>query len=163
MENNVCILSGEVASDFRFSHEIYGEKFFQFDLRIERLSGVADIIPVTVSERLIDIENDILGRFVNVNGEFRSYNNKVGEKTHLVLFAFARSIEVVDVCDNTNSVDFMSNCGISFIPICFKTTKISLQIGGGTFVKSINGNSPSKTKLSNEISLINAKTPCNVL
>ena len=54
LENNHLILVGKVTSDKRFSHEIYGEKFYIFDLEVPRLSGNADIIPITVSERLIN-------------------------------------------------------------------------------------------------------------
>ena len=58
-DNNHIILLGKVTSEKRFTHEIYGEKFFVFDLSVPRLSGSADVIPVTISERLLtnqDIE-----------------------------------------------------------------------------------------------------------
>ena len=54
LENNNLTLVGKVTSEKRFSHEIYGESFYSFDLQIPRLSGSEDIIPVTVSERLIN-------------------------------------------------------------------------------------------------------------
>ena len=52
-ENNHLILVGKVASEKKFSHEIYGEKFYSFDLEVPRLSETSDIIPITISERLI--------------------------------------------------------------------------------------------------------------
>ena len=55
-ENNHITLMGKLTSEKRFSHEIYGERFYVFNLNIPRLSGVADIIPITISERLINDE-----------------------------------------------------------------------------------------------------------
>ena len=52
-QNNYIILVGQVTSEKKFSHEIYGESFYNFDLEIPRLSGISDIIPITISERLI--------------------------------------------------------------------------------------------------------------
>ena len=51
LENNYLTLVGKVTGEKRFSHEIYGERFFTFNLSIPRLSGNADIIPITISER----------------------------------------------------------------------------------------------------------------
>ena len=53
LENNHLVLVGKVTSDKKFSHEIYGESFYIFDLEVARLSGNSDIIPITISERLI--------------------------------------------------------------------------------------------------------------
>ena len=58
LENNYLTLVGKVTSEKKFSHEIYGERFYSFDLSTPRLSGNADIIPVTVSERLINDGNN---------------------------------------------------------------------------------------------------------
>ena len=44
LENNYLTLVGKVTGEKRFSHEIYGERFYIFDLSIPRLSGNADII-----------------------------------------------------------------------------------------------------------------------
>ena len=46
-DNNHLKLVGKVTSEKKFSHEIYGEKFYIFDLSVPRLSGNADNIPVT--------------------------------------------------------------------------------------------------------------------
>lgn len=56
-DNNHIILVGKVTSDKKFSHEIYGEKFYIFNLSVPRLSGNADIIPITISERLLELED----------------------------------------------------------------------------------------------------------
>ena len=51
-ENNYLVLIGKIISDKTFSHEIYGESFYVFNLEVPRLSGNEDIIPITISERL---------------------------------------------------------------------------------------------------------------
>ena len=91
-ENNQLVLVGKVTSDKRFSHEIYGEKFYIFDLSVPRLSGNADIIPITISERLL-VERDIaVGDNIVIEGQFRSYNSYENEKNKLILTVFAKEI-----------------------------------------------------------------------
>ena len=90
LENNHLILVGKVTSDKKFSHEIYGEKFYIFDLAVPRLSGNADIIPITVSEKL-KVDSKII-----VEGQFRSYNSYENEKNRLVLTVFAKDIKFTE-------------------------------------------------------------------
>lgn len=93
IENNKVTLSGEIVSNFEFSHEMFGEGFYTAMLASERTSGQKDIIPVMVSERLADVEADWAGRFVKVSGQFRSYNKHEGERNRLVLSVFVREFE----------------------------------------------------------------------
>ena len=95
LENNYLTLVGKVASDKKFSHEIYGERFYSFDLLIPRLSGSADIIPVTASERLFTDEMLQDGTKLLIKGQFRSYNSYENERNKLILTVFAKDIEVV--------------------------------------------------------------------
>lgn len=92
IENNQVSLSGKIISPFRFSHEVFGEGFYLFDLSIGRLSESCDIIPVMASERLINIHEDHIGRFAEINGQFRSYNYHTENKNRLLLSVFAREI-----------------------------------------------------------------------
>lgn len=92
-ENNQLVLVGKVTSDKRFSHEIYGEKFYIFDLSVPRLSGNADIIPITISERLLIEESLDVGKNVIIEGQFRSYNSYENERNRLVLTVFAKEIK----------------------------------------------------------------------
>ncbi len=96
IENNQVVIMGEVVSDFVFSHEIFGEGFYMVDVKVPRLSDSSDIIPLMVSERLIDIEGDYKGQNIMVQGQFRSYNRHEERKNRLVLSVFAREIEFVD-------------------------------------------------------------------
>ena len=96
LENNQLILVGKVTSEKRLSHEIYGEKFYTFDLSVPRLSGNADIIPITISERLL-VERDIeIGNNIVIEGQFRSYNSYENEKNKLILTVFAKEIRFSD-------------------------------------------------------------------
>ena len=96
LENNNLTLVGKVTGEKRFSHEIYGERFFDFDLEIARLSGNADIIPITVSERLVTDEMLSAGKKLLVKGQFRSYNSYDNEKNRLILTVFAKDILEVE-------------------------------------------------------------------
>ena len=96
LENNHLVLVGKVTSDKRFSHEIYGEKFYIFDLAVPRLSGNADIIPITVSERLLSINDLTIDSKITVEGQFRSYNSYENERNKLVLTVFAKDIKFIE-------------------------------------------------------------------
>ena len=111
LENNHLVLVGKVTSDKRFSHEIYGEKFYIFDLAVPRLSGNADIIPITVSERLLSINELQIDSKIIVEGQFRSYNSYENEKNRLVLTVFAKDIKFAEDQDAEIEVskDVVSN------------------------------------------------------
>ena len=96
IENNQVTVMGEIVSDFTFSHEIFSEGFYMVDIQVARLSESMDIIPVMVSERLLDVSGDYKGMMVVINGQFRSYNRHEEHKNKLVLSVFARELEFVD-------------------------------------------------------------------
>lgn len=95
-DNNKVSICGEIVSGFTYSHDVFGEGFYLFDLKVNRLSETADVIPVMVSERSIDVEQDLSGYFVKINGQFRSYNRHIGERSRLVLSVFAREITFIN-------------------------------------------------------------------
>jgi primosomal replication protein N len=92
-ENNHLVLVGKIVSEQKYSHEIYGEKFYSFNLEVIRLSSNTDIIPITVSERLLTNVELTIGKNVEVEGQFRSYNNYENEKNRLILTVFAKEIK----------------------------------------------------------------------
>ncbi len=96
IENNQVVIMGEIVSDFVFSHEIFGEGFYMVDVNVPRLSDFSDVIPLMVSERLMDVSEDYKGMNIMVQGQFRSYNRHEERKNRLVLSVFAREIEFVD-------------------------------------------------------------------
>jgi len=99
IENNQVTIMGEVIGDFVFSHEIFGEGFYMVDVEVARLSDSSDVVPVMVSERLLDVNEDYKGRSLCVIGQFRSYNRHEEKKNKLVLSVFAREIEFVDTIE----------------------------------------------------------------
>lgn len=110
LENNSVTLVGKVADEKKFSHEIYGEKFYSFDLSVPRLSGNADVIPVTISERLFKDEDLAIDNKMKVHGQFRSYNSYEGEKNKLILTVFAKDVEFIESDEEiVASKDFISN------------------------------------------------------
>lgn len=102
IENNQVTIMGEIVSDFSFSHEIFGEGFYLVDVRVKRLSESYDEIPLMVSERLIDVNEDYKGRLICVNGQFRSYNRHEERKNRLVLSVFAREIFFVEEVEESS-------------------------------------------------------------
>lgn len=96
IENNQVAIMGEIVSDFTYSHEIFGEGFYMVDISVDRLSESTDIIPVMVSERLLDVNEDYKGMKICITGQFRSYNRHEERKNRLVLSVFAREIEFVE-------------------------------------------------------------------
>ena len=102
LENNYLTLVGKVTGEKKFSHEIYGESFYVFNLIIPRLSGNSDIIPITVSERLIKDDTLEEGKKLLVKGQFRSYNSYENEKNRLILTVFAKDIIELEEKDNEN-------------------------------------------------------------
>ncbi len=101
IENNQVTIMGEVISEFTFSHEIFGEGFYMVDVEVARLSESYDVIPVMVSERLIDVSADFKGCNLCITGQFRSYNRHEEKKNKLVLSVFAREIEFLDTIEES--------------------------------------------------------------
>ena len=93
MLNNKIYLEGKVTSELEFSHEMYGEGFYTFNLDVMRLSDSVDTLNITVSERLLSDMQLIIGSDVIVEGQLRSYNKFIDGSNKLILTVFARNIE----------------------------------------------------------------------
>jgi len=98
---NKVKLTGIISTQPQFSHELYGEKFYEFSLSVKRLSDAEDLLPITVSERLLYQYSVITGKCVTVTGQFRSYNKLTEGKSKLILTVFARDIDI-----NPEDADF---------------------------------------------------------
>jgi len=96
IENNQVTIMGEVASEFTFSHEVFGEGFYVVSILVKRLSNSEDNIPLLVSERLIDVTQDYRGEYIMASGQFRSYNRHDEQKNRLVLSVFVREVSFVE-------------------------------------------------------------------
>lgn len=99
---NKVYLSGTIESEPVFSHELYGEGFYEFTLRVPRLSEQSDVIPITISERLLGEKNLVKGTKISFYGQFRSFNKLVGEKSKLMLTVFVRDFLDEDEEANPN-------------------------------------------------------------
>ena len=86
IENNQVNIIGEVVSEFKFSHEVFGEGFYLVDVSVNRLSEMVDIIPLMISERLK----------IEVSGQFRSYNRHEETRNKLILSIFVRELQFID-------------------------------------------------------------------
>lgn len=96
IENNQVSIVGEVVSDFSFSHEVFGEGFYMLSVSVKRLSDSCDVIPLMISERLINVNEDYRGSYIRAAGQFRSYNRHEEKKNRLVLSVFVRELEFTD-------------------------------------------------------------------
>ena len=99
IENNNVELVGEIVSDFSFSHESFGEAFYFVDVAVKRLSETFDYLPLLISEHLIDVNSDCIGKAIHVNGQFRSFNLHEEKKNRLILSVFVRELKLLDEID----------------------------------------------------------------
>jgi single-stranded DNA-binding protein len=94
IDSNVVTVYGTVTTKPEFSHEMYGEEFYIVYLEVPRLSDISDILPVTISERLIIGQNIDIGTKLFVEGQLRSYNKYQDGNNKLILTVFARNLNV---------------------------------------------------------------------
>ena len=127
-DNNQVSIAGEVVSDFSFSHDVFGEGFYILEVVVSRLSNSYDMIPVMVSERLIDVKQDYKGRFVEVLGQFRSYNRHEESKNKLVLSVFAREIKMEDELPEDAKPNHIFLDGFVCKPPIYRKTPLGREI-----------------------------------
>lgn len=119
-KNNVAEVTGVITSEPEFSHEVFGEKFYTMMLDAERTSGAMDSIPLTISERLFELDDTYTGKRVHVSGQFRSFN----KNQHLVLTLFVRDIDELGDMQSDLQVNSISLDGyICKAPIYRKTPR----------------------------------------
>ena len=123
-KNNRVYVYGEIVSEAKFSHEVFGEGFYEFYLKVLRLSGQADILPVTVSERIMT-DDMKPGAFIGALGQFRSYNKLEGGRSRLMLTVFVRELLSEPVGKNPNSIVLS---GYICKPPVYRTTPFNREI-----------------------------------
>lgn len=124
-KNNKVYLHGKIITKADFSHEVYGESFYEMTLSVTRLSGQEDRLPITVSERLMRDKNVEIGSEVRLLGQFRSYNKLEGGRSKLMLTVFVREILDCDESDNPNNIVL---CGYVCKPPIYRTTPFNREI-----------------------------------
>ena len=128
MENNKVTVIGTIVSGFTFSHAVFGEGFYLVDLLVNRLSEQADIIPLMISERLIDVTKDYQGCTMEASGQFRSYNRHEEKKNRLVLSVFARELSFVEEEDDSVKSNQIYLDGYICKPPVYRKTPLGREI-----------------------------------
>lgn len=96
IENNQVELVGEIKKEAEYSHEVCGEGFYMISLKVPRISGNNDEIPVMVSDRMRNLGELHVGLRLRVYGQFRSYNRHEETGNRLILSVFAQEMEILD-------------------------------------------------------------------
>ena len=106
MENviNTLHLSGRIVGTPVVGHEAFGEKFYYLTLGVPRLSGAEDLLPITLSERLLDGDIPQDGAPLSIEGQVRSYNKIIEGAGRLLITAFAQRIVEPDDKENPNQI-----------------------------------------------------------
>ncbi|MBQ3108288.1 MAG: single-stranded DNA-binding protein [Clostridia bacterium] len=122
---NSATIAGSLVRELTYSHSIYGETFYDGLLAVPRLSGTEDILPFTVSDRLLKNVAICPGRFYSISGQMRSYNKHDSASNRLVLTVFARSIEALDAEECRNEIELT---GYLCKPPVYRKTPFSREI-----------------------------------
>lgn len=128
IENNQVSIMGRIASGFTFSHQVFGEGFYTLDLMVKRLSDSEDRIPLMISERLIDVTQDYEGEYIQVHGQFRSYNRHEEKKNRLVLSVFVRELSFVEEEDDSIKTNQIFLDGYICKPPVYRKTPLGREI-----------------------------------
>ena len=102
MNNNIVTLSGVISEGPKYSHQMFGEGFYEAFITVPRLSEQVDILPITISERLLQDERVSGEQPVTITGQLRSYNKIIDGKSRLLLTVFVRDILDYDPERNPN-------------------------------------------------------------
>lgn len=124
-ENNKVTLSGEVVEESKFSHYSFGEKVYECKIRVLRLSNTYDILPVLMTEELVNNGAIVVGETISITGQFRSYNKIVNEKSKLVLSVAAKQI-LQETPKQPNEIVLS---GYICKPPVYRTTPLNREIG----------------------------------
>ena len=102
---NYLRLSGILTDTPVYGHEVFGEKFYYATLSVPRLSGAEDLLPITLSERLMDGEGGLrVGQALAIEGQLRSYNKVVEGAGRLLITGFAQRLLPAGGDENPNQV-----------------------------------------------------------
>jgi single-stranded DNA-binding protein len=126
LSTNKLYVEGEIISELAFSHEMYGEGFYSFNVQVPRLSDTDDVLPVTISERLIPAEGLSIGMLVGIDGQLRSYNKYVDGINRLILTTFARDVKPLEEISKSPNQIYIE--GFICKPPVYRTTPFGREI-----------------------------------
>lgn len=123
---NRVYIEGIIISDLTFSHEMYGEGFYNIKVEVPRLSETSDNLPITVSERLLTDIDTSIGNKIKIEGQLRSYNKFIDGANRLILTIFAREIKPVEEISKSPNQIFLDGF-ICKAPV-YRTTPFGREI-----------------------------------
>ena len=123
---NIIHLKGQICQNLQFGHELFGEQFYVTTLRVPRLSGAEDFLPITISERLLMDGPVANGSMLSLEGQLRSYNKVIEGSGRLLITAFAQRLLNADEDEeNPNRVQLT---GALCKPPSYRTTPFGREI-----------------------------------
>ncbi len=113
IENNKIELCGVIASVPELNHKTYGENFYGFRLSCSRKSTEKDMLPIIVSDRLVEIKDLQVGKKISVKGQVRTFNKHISDdKRKLLIMVFARDVREVEE-ESESAPEFNNNVKLS--------------------------------------------------
>ena len=128
IENNQVSIMLKITTYFTFRHLFFGVGFYKLELLVKRLSDSEDRIPLMVSERLVDVTQDYVGEYIQVHGQFRSYNRHEEKRNRLVLSVFVRELSFVEEEDDSLTVNQIFLDGYICKPPVYRKTPLGREI-----------------------------------
>lgn len=121
-------LIGKLVGGVTNKFEVEGENFFEGKIEVARLSQTSDVLPFTISEKLVKAYNLNLNEESEVafQGELRSYNRIIDGKSRLILSFFVK--EVKEIVDNDEGTNDLTLTGFICKEPVFRTTPFNRQI-----------------------------------
>lgn len=104
-DNNKVILAGKIIEPFEAQMKDKGEYFYRTTLQVNLQSGQCDLIPLLVSERLLDDMKAYIGKSVFVTGQFRLYNSHEKTETCQLLHVFVKELDILDSGEEAGSMN----------------------------------------------------------
>lgn len=127
-DNNQVNIAGEVISDFSYSHDVFGEGFYVLEVSVNRLSDSYDVIPLMISERLMNVKECYKGKFIEAIGQFRSFNRHEDNKNRLVLSVFVREVILHDEGHESATPNSIVLDGFICKPPIYRKTPLGREI-----------------------------------
>lgn len=127
-EKNRVSIRGKIQTGFALSHQVCGEGFYTMELLVKRQSDLEDRIPVMVSEHLVDVSQDYVGEYIEIRGQFRSYNRHEEKHSYLVLSVFAMELKFVKKEDRSVPANQISLDGYICKPPVYRITPLGKEI-----------------------------------
>jgi len=122
--NNFVELTGILGGRPTLSHVSREEAYYVFPLEVRRLSGAVDTLNIMARRELLEQTELSASPKVTVLGELRSFNNKTGSGSRLVISVFSRAIRL----DNGPDANHTALRGVICKPPNLRRTPMGREI-----------------------------------